>query len=259
MFIRRPRREIGQRVFELFFIYLGYSGYVLFGFSVQRLLNLLMIEEEVYLISWGKLFELFWMGARFDLVVIGFIGLPCIAFSLLFEIFGIWLEKDLWWTKTYLLLTWVFASIIGFLDLGFFALNHRHLQWSDHQRFAYFEGMDYLLNLLPWTTLILGFVAWIGVCIFIYKSIRGLCLVRLSRRFSDIRKLLARLLGSRCEKFCSYRIVRILFPLMTVAFFARGTLSAHHLELQHSEISDHPVLNELVLNPIWTMDKDIER
>lgn len=252
IFIKRPRAEITQRVYEVFIIYLGFCLYALFGLGGHRLINLMISQHELDLASLWQFIELFWMGARFDLVILGFIGIPWLGICLAFGLLGVWSEKYPLWTKIYLLMTWLIAGVVGALDLIFFALNDRHLQWPDHQRFSYFDGIGEFQKLLPTSMLVLGLATWVVICIFVYKSTKALNQTETIRRHDEFFEKT----GVPWKMIWTSQIFRILVPLLTVAFFARGTLSAHHLELQHSEISELPVINELVLNPLWTMDKD---
>lgn len=51
-------------------------------------------------------------------------------------------------------------------------------------------------------------------------------------------------------------LLNLFFSLLIVASCARGTWTAHHLELQHAQISTNKTLNQLVLNPLWNLDKN---
>jgi hypothetical protein len=48
---------------------------------------------------------------------------------------------------------------------------------------------------------------------------------------------------------------RVLLPLLIVFLAARGTVEAHHLGLEHSEVSSMKSINEMALNPVWCFDK----
>lgn len=64
------------------------------------------------------------------------------------------------------------------------------------------------------------------------------------------------LLFRRCEEFIDARPRRELWLsfLFTIIVFlsARGTVTAHHLNIEHSRVTEDVVLNRLALNPIWT-------
>jgi hypothetical protein len=44
-------------------------------------------------------------------------------------------------------------------------------------------------------------------------------------------------------------------PLLLIVLAARGTVEAHHLALEHSEVSNNKALNEMGLNAVWCFDK----
>ena len=49
--------------------------------------------------------------------------------------------------------------------------------------------------------------------------------------------------------------LRILLPLILIVLAARGTVTPHHLALEHSEVSNSKELNEMALNAVWCFDK----
>lgn len=50
-------------------------------------------------------------------------------------------------------------------------------------------------------------------------------------------------------------LLNFIFSLLIVASAARGTWTAHHLELADAQVSSFRALNELALNPWWNLDK----
>ena len=44
-------------------------------------------------------------------------------------------------------------------------------------------------------------------------------------------------------------------PIFITALAARGTVSAHHLGMEHAEVSQVQSLNQLALSPLWAFDK----
>lgn len=55
------------------------------------------------------------------------------------------------------------------------------------------------------------------------------------------------------------RVFHQVGPALLLGLLARGTLTAHHLGLEQSELSRSPIANELALNGIWTLDKNYQR
>lgn len=48
---------------------------------------------------------------------------------------------------------------------------------------------------------------------------------------------------------------KMFFSLFVVALAARGTITAHHLNIEHAQVSNSQEINQISLNPIWNSDK----
>lgn len=49
--------------------------------------------------------------------------------------------------------------------------------------------------------------------------------------------------------------LRVLLPAVLIALAARGTISAHHLRYEDSQVSFTEAINEMALNAPWCFDK----
>lgn len=196
--------------------------------------------------SYWEVLAVFLMGLRFDILILGFIGFPFVAVGLVCLIVGRWPLRDQQWLQKYLVSFWILFSILSFFDLDFFLYQHRHMQLADHLAFEHF---DFLVNSFQVTsveTLALSLLIWLCVC------------------WITARVLLRKSMKVFRDDLVPAPLTRLTFwkwlvPVCIVVLMARGTIMAHHLELAHSDVTQNPRLNEIVLNPAWTLDKNYTR
>lgn len=192
----------------------------LFYWRAQPLFDSVPVED---------LLKAFGMGFRFDLLLLGFVMIPVVIFLTAISWFCLWSKRVRQVLKVYFIATWIGIVTLEFFDLRFFATAGRHLTIFDQGFSPFAVGGVF-------DVLILVFIGVAGVGSFLVLD------------WPNTVKI------GRVEPV-SRRIVTTLVPIILVALAARGTVTAHHLEKEHSEVSEHPVVNHLVVNSPWAYSK----
>lgn len=180
-------------------------------------------------VSMDEFLRAFAMGVRFDLLVLGFLMIPAVIWILAMSWLKAWSKIVRLVLKIYGIIFWTFIVGISFYDLRFFAQSGRHI--------TVFDG-----GVSPFST---GGIFDLLVLLMILLAGVGSFLVL--KWPEDVRE--------NVEEPVLRRIVTTLVPIILVAFASRGTVTAHHLERAHSEVSERPVVNELVVNSPWAYSK----
>jgi hypothetical protein len=192
----------------------------------------------------------FWIlfnGLRFDALILGFVYLPLYFLSWVFS---------LRWIAIYLKFTWLIIVILNFINLHFFMKHGTHRYWSDHLVLEGYvsDAKSWWINesLVTALVLILIYLLIFGIG---HKTVSDLMLAEkpdeLRNEQSDEAENNPRL---RFEAPLRNGLKSILV-LCLLALMARGSLFKHHLRREDSEVTSSSALNEIVLNPLWTLDK----
>ncbi len=185
-------------------------------------------------------------GLRFDLLVMGFVYLPIY--------FMCWFLHEKW-QAMYLNFFWFVIVLMNFTNLHFFLKNNGHRHWIDHKAMTYFDDMSYWWKHESRLTSVL--------LIFIYILIFSIGRRSIIDHLLPEKKNLGVDLDATPEEDDPRRrfeapirnAAKALWPLFLVAFMARGSFTQHHLRREDSFVTQSSALNEIVLNPIWTLDK----
>ncbi len=242
--------QVLNRSYQIFQRLLLFNSSVLFAMSMQRLVLFLVVVRHW---SFGAapvtLAEVFVTGIRFDLCVLGFINIPA-----LFITWWICTDKMIqagnpilkvlrkWSLWGYLGVTTLIIHIVGMLDLMYFATSGHRWTYSDWQSsgFEFFGAVATRWGSLFTGSIIAIFLMlWVFRCIFILFRVQ---LHVLDLPEEQLRPLLLVVRGA-------------IAPVFIVALAARGTISAHHLGMEHAEVSQVQSLNQLALSPLWAFDK----
>lgn len=189
-----------------------------------------------------EIFQAFFAGIRFDLLIYGFVLIPVVFLLLLQAVAEKWPGFVFVFYRLYFGAVWLIICAMNFVDFFFFTKFGRHMRSADYQQWQ----PDSLLT--QWHALQPN-QAWIFLSITCLLLILGLMLVK-ALKFGIWKDEFSPDTGSAFE--ISWRIV---LPFVLVALAARGTVEAHHLELAHSVVSDNTVINEMALNAVWCFDK----
>lgn len=188
----------------------------------------------------GDLAKVFFTGLRFDLLVLGFFLIPVVLIGTGVALAGRGFERMTSLSLRYLVGAWTMTCVLAAVDLLFFAVTDRRLTLVDWRANSEFFGQAWRVQ-GPGTALL---VIAIVICTWV---IGGREILSAGDR---------RGVPSKTRRGPAWRMLQILGPLVLVALMARGTVTAHHLERQHSQISNHQVVNELALNAVWCFDKE---
>ena len=242
--------QVLNRSYQIFQRLFLFNSSVLLAMSLHRLvLFLVVVRHWSFGSSTQTYIDTFVAGIRFDLCVLGFMNIP-----VLFIVWWICTDAMIqtrrpilkvlrkWSLWIYLGATTLIIHISAMLDLMYFATSGHRWTYSDWQS----SGLDFFgTGASRWGSLftsgIVAFfvVLWVFRCIFI--------LFRVQLNVLDLPK--------EQLKLCQQALRGAIIPLFIVTLAARGTFTAHHLNLKHAEVSQVVSLNQLALSPIWAFDK----
>jgi hypothetical protein len=178
----------------------------------------------------------FFAGFRFDLLVLGFAWIPIVVFTWLWALAMPPRKLLLVW-KLYLVICILAVFDFSWLDFFWTAvagarINHEFFTSDSKQVLD--EGWKILGAGRAWiVTLGMG-LSSLGLVIYVYD-------LKLKKSYS---------IPSRAKVICM-----AIASVFLVALAARGTWTAHHLNIEHAQVSENPIVNQIPLNPIWNLDK----
>lgn len=239
-----------NRSFQIFKKLLVFNSSVLFAMTLQRLvLFLVVVRHWTFGTSSSVLADVFVAGVRFDLCVLGFMNIPVIFLTW-------WICTDRmintknvvlkairkWSLWIYLGLTTLVIHVLAMLDLMYFATSGHRWTYFDWQE----SGLEFFSVVASrWGGLFTGGIIAFFLLLWIFRSL--FILFRVQLHTVEVAK--------ENQNFGIELLRGVILPLFLVALAARGTISAHHLNIEHSEISPIHGLNQLALSPAWAFDK----
>lgn len=228
---------------KLFMKYLKVSMSLVLFLTIIRF-NVFFLSVSAWLTdsSFGEVFMSFFTGFRFDLLIYGFLLIPMLLLWIFFALTVTWGELSTLITRWYFRSTWAFIGFLQVFDFMQFHVNGVRIREQQFQ--SLFGG--WIFEIWPSVSMVPFFVFLIVVLIVFFL---GLWVIE-QVQIGDWKDEYSPLKGGWGE--ISWRLF---WPLLIVALMARGTLEAHHLRYEHSLISNDTRLNEMALNPMWTMDK----
>lgn len=181
----------------------------------------------------------FFTGARFDVLVLGFVLIPVVLAGSVVVLANFAVERAMSFFLRFLAGVWAVVCGLAAADLLFFCESGRRMTLIDLRQGADFFSAVSEKQGLGTVTLVIA----IFVCTWILGA-REILSARIARRDEHAMDPAWKTWG------------RIVIPLLIVGLMARGTVTAHHLERAHSEVSVIPAVNELALNAVWCFDKE---
>lgn len=236
------------QIFRKLFVF---NASVLLAMTLQRVvLFLLVVRHWIFGADSATLGRAFWIGARFDLCVLGFLSIPAL--------FIVWLISSeamvtatqpavqafrRWILWGYLAVTTLIIHVVGILDLFFFANNGHRLTLTD----LHVQGFGFLAKTSErWGWIFTAGVVLVFILLWVFRCLFALYRVQLHT--------LPVMEGARVSKLWFW-ILGAILPVVVVASAARGTWTAQHLRLEDAKFSQILSLNQLSLSPLWAIDK----
>lgn len=178
----------------------------------------------------------FWAGFRFDFLVLGFAWIPIVAITWLWalafpprKLFFLW--------KIYFVVAVLLTFDLSWMDFFWTAvtssrLNHEFFSADSKQILD--EGWKLLGPTKSWIATFGMGLSSLGLVLYLHE-------LKLKKDYSmpPIWKV----------------TLQALLSFLFVAFAARGTWTPHHLNIEHAQVSENPLLNQIPLNPLWNLDK----
>ena len=242
--------QIFNRSFQIFSKLMVFNSSLIFAMSLQRLvLFLIVVRHWIFGTSGTVIGESFLAGLRFDICVLGFINIPAL--------FIVWwicsdaatksanpVVKSLrkWSLWVYMGLMSLVIHVMGMFDLMFFATSGHRWTFTDWQK----QGFDFFVTVVAkWGSMFTGGVIAFFLLLWVFRSV--FILFRVQLHTVDV-------LPGRENKLRDI-FLGLLLPICIAALAARGTITPHHLGMEHAEVSQIQSLNQLALSPLWAFDK----
>lgn len=189
-----------------------------------------------------ELIHSFWAGLRFDILIWGFISIPVYVLLMLMSLM-MWWPSALWvLLKGYLYLVWIIICAVTFFDFFYFTKHGAHLRLLQYQEWDWSVASQ-------WITEFDLTRRWMFIVVWALISVIGLLALRYMPR-SNWKDWASPRKPQVLEKTW-----RILVPALLIALAARGTVTAHHLRYEDSQVSFTSAINEMALNALWCLDK----
>ena len=182
-----------------------------------------------------QVIEAFIAGTRFDILILGFFWIP-----VFFWAWGMALAHKTQWIfqpiRFYWVMSWVLFFFYQVADLFFTASRGYRINYES-------KNLDIAKLFIDGTHAMTGFRTVFAVIALL------IVFVAVLRRMIALKEL------ALPPKWKGQIAFKILFSLFAVALAARGTVTAHHLNIEHSVVSSSKEINQIPLNPIWNSDK----
>lgn len=241
--------DLNWRFFSVWFKKFFVLAIVMTGF---RYLSFDALKSQGLLsgVSNEQVFDLFVLGFRFDSMICAFFMIPFVFILLL----RLSLSDSLpnyhivFYSTRIGAVFWCLSSLIFAVDFHFLKRHHRHMRFEDWRDFTHPDQLTQFVNVsydvdFFFSVLCLLGLTYVGFRYLLDESDfyvdRGSVLSQFDRKFE---------LG-----------LKFLLPLVLTALIARGSVGSHHLGARHAAaLSEHKNLNELALNPLWTLNKRLD-
>ncbi|WP_235046330.1 hypothetical protein [Bdellovibrio bacteriovorus] len=184
----------------------------------------------------------FLAGFRFDLLIFGFLFIPLYFLVMIQAVLQKWPRAGFLFYKAYFTVVWFLICALTFVDFFHFAKYGKRMRFADYNSWNMQSWLEQFQS-LPQNQ------SWIFCIITVLLFSLGYMLVK-SLKFGEWKDEYSPQAGSKFET-----LWRVLLPLVLIVLAARGTVEAHHLALEHSEVSLDKVINEMALNAVWCFDK----
>ena len=223
-----------QRYNQIFCQALRIGGTFLILMSVIRFMFFFLSAPSFEIIEKSMIWQAFFVGLRFDLLVLGFVFIPVVLVGPLWFLWGGSETSFGKLLKVYLSVIWVIIIISSAVSLPHYLLDGRHFRWSDS---IYAPALDV-------TSMTLVALIFLFMMASILKSLWKYFEISFPRILKT----------TQLPAFLEV-ILRILAPILLVILAARGSVGPHHLEKEDAQISAWENVNELSLNSVWSINK----
>ena len=223
-----------QRYNQIFCQALRIGGNFFILMSVIRFMFFYLTAPSFEIIEPSVIWQAFFVGLRFDVLVLGFVFIPVVLGGPSWLFLGGSEPGCRKLLKVYFTVIWGLIIISSAVSLPHYLREGRHFRWSDP---IYAPALDIISMAL--------------VClIFLFMMASILKSLWKYFEYSFSRILRTTRLPVYLEVF-----LRIFTPILLVILAARGSVGPHHLEKEDAQISVWENVNELSLNSVWCINK----
>ncbi len=223
-----------QRYNQIFCQALRMGGSFLILMSVIRFMFFFLSAPSFEIIERSIIWQAFFVGFRFDLLVLGFIFIPVVIAAPCWLLLGGTEGFCTKFLKIYFSLTWVLIILTSAVSLLHYVREGRHFRWLDP---IYEPSLD-ITSVTLATLIFLFMIASVLKSVWNYFEYSFPFIIKTTRLPATVEVTL-----------------RILAPILLVILAARGSVGAHHLEKEDAQISAWENVNELGLNSVWCINK----
>lgn len=205
-------------------------------------LFLLYVFNVLKDLNFGEIAQSFLAGLRFDLLVFGFIFVPIYPVVIVQAIFEKWPRGIYLFYKIYFSIAWLAICALTFVDFFYFARHGRRMRFAEYSGWNP-EVLIEQAKSLEVNQVIVFTVISLVLLLLGYMVIKAVYFGEWKDEYSPH--------PARRGEI----VQRILLPIIFIFLAARGTVTPHHLNIEHSDVSNSKELNEMALNAVWCFDK----
>jgi hypothetical protein len=193
-------------------------------------------------LSFVEVFHSLTTGIRFDLLIFGFLLAPLYLIVMIQGFAQKWPRFVFRFYQFYMGVSWFIICLLTYIDFFHFTEKGRRMRFAD-----YLQWSPEVLQ-SQWHSIHPSQV-WLFTALLFVLLIFGISSTK-AVTWGDWKDEYSPEPAGRLE--IGFRVV---IPLLLIVLAARGTIQAHHLELQHSLVSESTFVNEMALNAVWCFDK----
>ena len=201
-------------------------------------------------ISNEQIFDMFVLGFRFDAMISAFLMIPFL-FLLLLRLSlaeGLPTYHMVFYSKRFAAVLWCLTALVYAVDFHFLETQHRHMRIDDWQQLTHLHQLTLFVNVEYDKGFLFSVVSLLGLTYLGFRFLLD------ETEFYLDKPSVWGSLGRDFELG-----VKFFLPFILTALIARGSLGPHHLGARHAAaLSSHESLNELALNPLWTLSKNLD-
>ncbi len=210
------------------------GGIFLTLMTVIRFIYYFINSRSFEIIDKIVIWKAFFIGFRFDLLVVGFIFIPIVLMGTLWFVFGGSETLFIKILKLYFSVTWLLILASSAISLPHYMKEGRHFRWADP---------IYSLKLDSTTFVLLA---------LIFFFMMATVLKTLWKHFEDPypQILIDLKIPGKSEV-----VIRFIVPILALILASRGSFGPQHLGKEDAQISPWESVNELSVNSVWCINK----
>ncbi len=210
------------------------GGIFLTLMTVIRFIFYFINSRSFEIIDKIVIWKAFFIGFRFDLLVVGFIFIPIVLMGTLWFVFGGDESQFIKILKLYFSVTWLLILASSAVSLLHYMKEGRHFRWADP-----IYGLR-----LDSTTLVLITLIFLFMMATVLKTL-----------WKHFEAPYPQILNNFKIPAKAEVVIRITVPILAVILASRGSIGHQHLDKDDAQISPWESVNELSVNSVWCINR----